>query len=344
MYGSHPKSATKSSKKKTPLEPARAGAEDGSSTDNTVTNTATEQTTRLMISTPEALTATAGRAPQNCVCGWTKVTSTLGLKIHQGKKGCLRKGQQGSRIDSYFLRSRPSQSTEVQQQDTHHSLQDINTPVPEEEDQGTGEQPESSTSRPSAEKKISGRRPLVNWPKSCDKTLWEEVNTDLCNILGGMKAFRASFTIRAAYDVLPSPANLSQWYGEDPTCPSPATLRHILVGCKTCLTQGRYTWRHNQVLRCLAAVLEGQRTGVNALPPPSSRWKPTPFVREGQTSLATIRADTGQLGRARDWKLLADLDKKLCFPPEIASTNLRPDLVLWSPSLKIVHIIELTVP
>lgn len=92
------------------------------------------------------------------------------------------------------------------------------------------------------------------------KELWE------------MEAFRASFTIRAAYDVLPSPANLSQWYAEDPMCPlcpSLATLKHILVGCKTSLTQGRYTWRHNQVLKCLAAVLESRRISVNALPPPS---------------------------------------------------------------------------
>ena len=169
------------------------------------------------------------------------------------------------------------------------------------------------------------------------KDLWE------------MEAFRASFTIRAAYDVLPSPANLSQWYGEDPTClicPSPATLKHILVGCKTSLTQGRYTWRHNQVLKCLAAVLESRRASANSLPPPSARWKPTPFVREGaaQASLTTARSDIGQLGRARDWKMLADLDTQLCFPAEIASTNLRPDLVLWSAALKLVYITELTVP
>ena len=169
------------------------------------------------------------------------------------------------------------------------------------------------------------------------KELWE------------MEAFKASFTIRAAYDVLPSPANLSQRYGENPTCPlcpSPATLKHILVGCKTGLTQGRYTWRHNQVLKCLAAVLESRRTSMNALPPPPSHWHSTPFVREGegQASLTTIRPDTGQLGRAWDWKLLADLGKKLCFPAEIASTNLRPDQVLWSASLKLVYIIELTVP
>ncbi|KAJ8010190.1 hypothetical protein DPEC_G00072420 [Dallia pectoralis] len=42
--------------------------------------------------------------------------------------------------------------------------------------------------------------------------------------------------------------------------------------------------------------------------------------------------------------MLADLGQQLNFPPEIAVTTLRPDLVLWSPSLKSVYIIELTVP
>ena len=42
--------------------------------------------------------------------------------------------------------------------------------------------------------------------------------------------------------------------------------------------------------------------------------------------------------------MLVDLNTQLCFPPEIASTNLRPDLVLWSAALKLVYIVELTVP
>ena len=42
--------------------------------------------------------------------------------------------------------------------------------------------------------------------------------------------------------------------------------------------------------------------------------------------------------------MLVDLDKKLVFPPEIITTNLRPDLVLWSTSQKSVFIVELTVP
>ena len=39
-----------------------------------------------------------------------------------------------------------------------------------------------------------------------------------------------------------------------------------------------------------------------------------------------------------------DLDQKLIFPPEIITTSLRPDLVLWSTSQKAVFIVELTVP
>ena len=47
---------------------------------------------------------------------------------------------------------------------------------------------------------------------------------------------------------------------------------------------------------------------------------------------------------ARDWKMLVDIGQQLIFPAEIAATTLRPDLVLWSRSLKSVYITELTVP
>ncbi|KAK2831157.1 hypothetical protein Q7C36_016243 [Tachysurus vachellii] len=137
---------------------------------------------------------------------------------------------------------------------------------------------------------------------------------------------RARFTIRAAYDVLTSPTNLSQWYAEDPTCPlcpSLATLKHILVGCKTSLAQGRYTWRHNQVLKCLAAVFESQRTSANVHPPP--------IIQVAANTICSGGMGLEAAGR-------------LCFPAEIAAINLRPDLVLWSASLKLVYIIELTVP
>lgn len=53
--------------------------------------------------------------------------------------------------------------------------------------------------------------------------------------------------------------------------------------------------------------------------------------------------DSCPLSAARDWEMRVDLGQKLTFPSEIATTNLRPDLVLWSNSCWRVFIIELTV-
>ncbi|KAL6468443.1 hypothetical protein MHYP_G00241200 [Metynnis hypsauchen] len=165
-----------------------------------------------------------------------------------------------------------------------------------------------------------------------------------------MDAKSLSFTIKATYDVLPSPTNLHQWFGKDPTCvlcTKPASLRHILTGCKTSLTQGRYTWRHNQVLKILASTLEGKRSSINSQPLSTYKtsWE-TAFVREGATAARSNSkpSERSQLCPARDWKMLADVGKQLVFPSEIATTTLRPDLVLWSPSLRKVYMVELTVP
>lgn len=40
----------------------------------------------------------------------------------------------------------------------------------------------------------------------------------------------------------------------------------------------------------------------------------------------------------------ADLDQQLKFPHEITPTSLRPDVVLWSTSMRTVIMVELTVP
>ena len=50
------------------------------------------------------------------------------------------------------------------------------------------------------------------------------------------------------------------------------------------------------------------------------------------------------LNADRDWQMRVDLDQRLIFPPEIATTTLRLDPVLWSNSCQLAYIIELTVP
>ncbi|XP_034552669.1 LOW QUALITY PROTEIN: uncharacterized protein LOC117822130 [Notolabrus celidotus] len=63
---------------------------------------------------------------------------------------------------------------------------------------------------------------------------------------------RIKFLIQAVYDVLPSPSNLFSWgMVESPACPlclKRGTLEHILSCCSKALGEGRYRWRHDQVL------------------------------------------------------------------------------------------------
>ena len=52
----------------------------------------------------------------------------------------------------------------------------------------------------------------------------------------------------------------------------------------------------------------------------------------------------GILHYASDWILLADLNSNYCFPVHIAFTQLRPDITIFSNSLRNVILIELTYP
>ena len=121
-----------------------------------------------------------------------------------------------------------------------------------------------------------------------------------------MEASKLSFIIRATYDVLPPPTNLHQWYGEDPTCalcPTLATLKHIMTGCKTSLIQGRHTWRHNQVLKSLASALENKWCAANSFPQKASNHPVRViFVWEEQKTPKhhSTRSEEGHLCRARD--------------------------------------------
>lgn len=141
------------------------------------------------------------------------------------------------------------------------------------------------------EEEVARSAKAVSLVKQGQWTRWEGVERRKISWreLWEMEATKISFIIRATYDVLPSPKNLYQWYGEDPTCalcPTPATLKHIIVSCKTSLTQGRYTWRHNHVLKSLASAIDIKRCATNSLPPRvANPLKAIAFVREGQKAI-----------------------------------------------------------
>lgn len=149
--------------------------EDDSLVDNPATDIGMEQTMNWMVSILATSRPAARHKLQSCICRWAKITSTIGLRIHQGRKGSLKKGQQESCIDSYFLRSRTSQSTEVQQQDRNQSLQDFNKPIPAKEETDMGKQPKHSLIQPKVEKKFQGQKNWIKCSQSCKKAVWEEV-------------------------------------------------------------------------------------------------------------------------------------------------------------------------
>ena len=176
-------------------------------------------------------------------------------------------------------------------------------------------------------------------------------------LIHGLDDGELRFNLRVITNTLPTPDNLRRWGQQtvDPTCPlcgCSSTLRHILNGCKVALHQGRFTWRHDSCLQVLKKHLLAFMKQIER--EPLTTTAPfIPFVREGAPRLPShgqrrntrplLSDDT--LRCARDWKFLFDVDGGYSiFPIEIAVSKQRPDIVIFSASLKIVILIELTVP
>ncbi|XP_057305413.1 uncharacterized protein LOC130642344 [Hydractinia symbiolongicarpus] len=70
------------------------------------------------------------------------------------------------------------------------------------------------------------------------------------------------------------------------------------------------------------------------------------FVSAGSYSTAKKKKTPpiGILHSASDWTVMCDLDTTLIIPPDVAVTQLRPDIVLLSRMTKAVIVIELTCP
>ena len=117
------------------------------------------------------------------------------------------------------------------------------------------------------------------------------------------------FPLNSVTDTLPHNANLHLW-GKQPSpvcrvCPERQTLQHVLNHCSTALEKRRYNRRHDDILASLYSFV-------------------TSHLRPGD-------------------HVTADLpDVEYCFPQDVAITDRRPDLVIWSESS--ICLVELTIP
>ncbi|XP_076113419.1 uncharacterized protein LOC143081070 [Mytilus galloprovincialis] len=178
----------------------------------------------------------------------------------------------------------------------------------------------------------------LNWQGARSRALtWSEI--------WSMEGYRLSFLLRSVYDVLPSPSNLYTWgLIEDPTCTlckdKPASLQHVLSACPVALKDERYTWRHDSVLKTIAAKLDTTRRKKRKM---QKNITFVNFVRAGEKKDNQAEG-LGILGTASDWQMTADIHQRMSFPAEIAATSLRQDIVIWSQGTRQVVLLELTVP
>ena len=182
----------------------------------------------------------------------------------------------------------------------------------------------------------------LDWDKVIDLDLkWKEVLYELSPSL-------LSFVMNSIQDTLPHPANLRKWSAErEPACQlcgwKNVGLIHILCGCKVALDQGRVSFRHDNILNVIAKVLQLKVQSVIRTVEPTS-IQGVRFIKPGEKCKSKTNI-TGLLDMANDWIIQVDTRQhQVPFPPHILTTTERPDIVMYSNTLKIVIIFELTAP
>ena len=120
------------------------------------------------------------------------------------------------------------------------------------------------------------------------------------------------FRLSSCLDTLPTLVNLQQWGKSSsnlcPHCHNRHTTNHILNCCDSFLNQGRYTWRHDNVIHYI----------INLLNKISN----------------TVYSDIPGFSTSANGTI----------PPNICVTSEKPDIVIIDEVKKTVDIYELTVP
>ena len=156
------------------------------------------------------------------------------------------------------------------------------------------------------------------------------------------------FCLGATYGTLATPSNLKLWgIVEESSCylcgEADCNIRHILSSCRVAQAQGRYLWRHNNVLRVIA---DGIQSFIQTNKVVSSGVKQIHFVRESGKSKEKKgrKPHFGILHRFSDFVLDVDLERQLKYPSHITESGLRPDIVIYSNQGRLVVHLELTCP
>ena len=108
-----------------------------------------------------------------------------------------------------------------------------------------------------------------------------------------MLANLSSFCISSTYDTLPSPSNLKRWkLTTEASCflcnKDTCTTFHILGACKVALSQGRFTFPHDNVLRITIINIRSSIKNIKSTVPTSKQPIKTKFVKKKPESKTKI--------------------------------------------------------
>ena len=121
---------------------------------------------------------------------------------------------------------------------------------------------------------------------------------------------KLKFALNACQDTFPHNANLALWKGHCSSCKlcgEKQTLLHVLCNSPVALQLRRYNVRHDAVLQVVYNLLKEH-------------------LHSDQSIIADLQDQSSYV-----------------FPPHIAKTDLRPDIVVWNDNTTSVTLIELTV-
>ena len=161
---------------------------------------------------------------------------------------------------------------------------------------------------------------------------WQEtvIAMDLsCNYIFKFGDSLIGFALSVVYGTVITPSMKSKWdKNEDGNCKlcvnNRGTIQHILSGCPVSLQQGRYTWRHNKVIKQIydQVLYHVEHRVNNPRRSTKNESKNIKFVGTGKNVVSSLKkkrnyGNMGIMTTAKDWNVVADLDKQLKFPPEV---------------------------
>ena len=152
---------------------------------------------------------------------------------------------------------------------------------------------------------------LIQQGKFLELTYTEQNDATWKSYIFNLPRGTMKWLLNSSINTLPTKANLKLWgkvSNDKCHCGRKQTLNHILSCCKKSLEDGRFTFRHNNILKYIHTCLD------------HTKFKVYVDIEGSQTAAGGT------------------------LPPEVLVTNLKPDIVIIDRKTKTVEIFELTVP